>query len=103
MGLRTVTGAYRATPVAVLETEVYTPPLKIYLDSKVADFRRRHRDSGMEEVVTKACRKIRRQLNIRQPQAALTAGEKQTRWADQWFMPPGGTSKISLQQAVQHW
>src|SRR5438876_305511 len=61
--LRTVTEVYRATPVAVLETEAYTPPLKVYLDSKVAGFRRHHQDSGMEEVVTKTCRKIHQQLN----------------------------------------
>ena len=101
--LQTVTEAYRTTPVAVLKTEVYTPPLKVYLDSKIAGFHRCHRNSGMKKVVTKACRKIHQQLNIRQPQTALTAGEKQTRWADQWFMPPGGTSEISPQQAVQHW
>ena len=77
--LQTVTEAYRATPVAVLETEVYTPSLKVYLDSKVAGFRRHHWDSGMEEVITKICRKICQQLNIRQLQTALTAGEKQTR------------------------
>ena len=77
--LWTVTEAYRATPVAVLKTEVYTPPLKVYLDSKVAGFRRRHRDSGMKKVITKICRKIHQQLNIKQSQTVLTAEEKQIR------------------------
>ena len=40
--LQTVTEAYRATSVAVLETEVYTLSLKIYLDFKIADFCRHH-------------------------------------------------------------
>src|SRR5947207_728592 len=63
--LQTVTEAYRAISVTVLETEVYTLSLKIYLDSKITDFHRHHRDSGMEKVVTKTCRKICQQLNIR--------------------------------------
>ncbi len=101
--LRSVTGAYRATPVAVMETEAHTPPLSIHLDARVASFRRRHKGTGMEEVVTEACRKIRRRLNYRLPQARLTAGEKQSRWADQWFMPPGGTNELRSQQAVMYW
>jgi hypothetical protein len=32
-GLRTVAGAFRATPVRALETETFTPPLNLYLDS----------------------------------------------------------------------
>ena len=36
--LRVVAGAYRATPVSVLESETYTPPLDIYLDAKLAKF-----------------------------------------------------------------
>ena len=63
--LQTVTEVYRAISVAVLKTEVYTSSLKIYLDFKIADFCRCHWDSGMKEVITKICRKIHQQLNIR--------------------------------------
>jgi hypothetical protein len=101
--LRAVTGAYKATPVAVLESEACTLPLSVYLDARVASFRRRHKDSGMERVVKTACKKIRRRLDDRQPQASLTAGEKQTRWAKKWVMPPGSTSELSLRQAEMHW
>ena len=101
--LQTVTEVYRTTSVTVLKTEAYTLPLKVYLDSKIAGFRRHHRNSEMKKVITKTCRKIHQQLNIRQLQTVLTAEEKQIRWADQWFMSSEDTSKISLQQAVQHW
>ena len=83
--------------MVVIEMEAYIPPLSVHLDARVAGFRRRHRDTGMEKVVTKAYRKIRRQLDYRQPQGSLTSGEKQTRWAEQWFMPPGSTSELSPQ------
>ena len=35
--LRLVSGAYKATPIAALETETYTPPLDLYLDAKLAN------------------------------------------------------------------
>ena len=101
--LWTVTEVYKAISVMMLKTEVYTHSLKIYLDFKIADFCRYHQNSEMKKVIIKICRKIHWQLNIRQSQTVLTAGEKQIRWTDQWFMPPEDISEISPQQAVQHW
>jgi hypothetical protein len=37
--MRIVAGAYRATPIQSLETETHTPPLDLYLDSKLAVLR----------------------------------------------------------------
>jgi hypothetical protein len=39
--LRTVAGAYKATPVRSLETETRVPPLDLYLNTRVARFERR--------------------------------------------------------------
>jgi hypothetical protein len=36
--LRVVAGAYRATPIRSLETETFTPPIDLYLDSRLATF-----------------------------------------------------------------
>ena len=36
--LRVISRAYKATPVAALETENYTPSLDLYLDAKLAKF-----------------------------------------------------------------
>jgi len=60
--LQVVAGAYKATPVAALETETHTPPLDLYLDAKLVKFRARHKDSGMEELVTKACAHVQAKL-----------------------------------------
>ena len=39
--LRVITGAYKTTPIRVLETETYTPPLDLYLDKRLVAFRDR--------------------------------------------------------------
>jgi len=41
--LRVVTGAYKATPIHVLETEAWVPPLDLYLNKRLADFEARIR------------------------------------------------------------
>jgi hypothetical protein len=85
--LRVIAGAYKATPIAVLETETFVPPLNLYLDAKLAQFRLRHKESGMEELVKNACASIRGKLRSRRPQrgrrprlqqSELTEGERQT-------------------------
>jgi hypothetical protein len=43
--LRVVAGAYRATPIRSLETETFTPPLDLYLDSRLAAFLKRLENS----------------------------------------------------------
>ncbi|PQE33417.1 reverse transcriptase protein [Rutstroemia sp. NJR-2017a WRK4] len=39
--LRTIAGAYSATPIQALETGTFTPPIDLYLDSRIAAFQRR--------------------------------------------------------------
>ena len=36
--LRTVLGAYKATPIRNMELDAFCPPLDIYLNKQVADF-----------------------------------------------------------------
>lgn len=60
--LRTVAGAYRATPVSTLEAETYTAPLDLHLDSLVARTVHRLEKSGMAEKLNSACREVRRYL-----------------------------------------
>jgi hypothetical protein len=49
--LRVIAGAYKATPTSVLETETSIPPLDLYLNKRLANFRFRHKD----KLVTEAC------------------------------------------------
>jgi hypothetical protein len=63
--LRTVAGAYRATPVRALETETFVPPLDLYLNGRVAQFERRIEESGMGQLIRDSCASIARKLRNR--------------------------------------
>src|SRR6266487_6433040 len=54
-GLRTVLGAYKATPARMLETELYMPPLDLWLNRQVARFQARLERSGIAWVIRDAC------------------------------------------------
>jgi len=58
--LRTITGAYRATPVRTLETETFIPPLDLYLDGRVEAYHNRTRHSRTKEITEEACWLIQR-------------------------------------------
>jgi hypothetical protein len=63
--------------------------LDLYLDARLAQFRFRHKESGMEELVKNACLKIRNKLRRRrrrhqQQQPIQTEGEARTQWAEAW-------------------
>src|SRR3981189_3068506 len=49
--LRVVAGAYRATPIRSLEVETCTPPLDLYLDSRLATFQKRLKNSEVGRVI----------------------------------------------------
>ena len=49
--LRAIVGVYKATPTLVLKTETSIPPLDLYLNKRLANFRFRHK----EKLVTEAC------------------------------------------------
>ncbi len=99
--LRVVSGAYKATPIAALETETYIPPLDLHLDAKLAKFRQRHKQSGMEELVAKSCRRIQTRLQLRHSRPKPTVGERQTQWAEHWLKPEGRV-EVSAEQALLH-
>jgi hypothetical protein len=63
--LRTISGAYKATPIASLESETFVPPIDLYLDSRVAAFQRRIQGSPSYEVIQRACKNIQRRLKLK--------------------------------------
>src|SRR5690606_28328691 len=62
--LRVVTGAYKATPVRVLETEAWVPPLDLYLNKRLLDFEKRVNQPSLQgnrkpvEIIKHACKRI---------------------------------------------
>jgi len=80
--LRTVTGAYKATPTQALETEAFIPPIDLYLDGRAAAFQERLQRSEASEVVEEARRTIYRRLRLhRRKNIKSTPGEMREEWA----------------------
>lgn len=98
--LRIITGAYKATPIRLLETEAYVPPIDIWMDVRAATFGRRLRDSGMEGKIQQQCQEVRHALRNRRtrtapPQECRTARKR--RLATEWL---GDSDKDSLELAT---
>lgn len=78
--LRTIAGAYRATPIQALETETFIPPIDLYLDSRIAAFQRRLQASPTYDQIQKACQAIARRLKLRKPRTTQTQGQRRAEW-----------------------
>jgi len=105
-GLRTVMGAYRATPIRNLELEAYCAPLDIYLNKRLADFEQRLQFTPMGDLITTACERVKRVLkNTRGRPRKLKArylGLNTRVWAQQWITGAGanggeGSTRDALQ------
>ena len=60
--LRTIAGAYRATPVPLLESETGIPPLRNHLAKLQAQYQLRKQNSPITKTIASACERIRNQL-----------------------------------------
>ncbi|KAK8036888.1 hypothetical protein PG994_015385 [Apiospora phragmitis] len=61
--LRTVTGAYKATPQCYLETEAAVPPLDLYLSARAASFEIPTETTGKLQLLRGACIKAAEIIN----------------------------------------
>jgi hypothetical protein len=76
-----VAGAYKATPIDALETETFVPPIDLYLDSRVAAFQQRLRESPSYKVIQKACQAIQHRLKLQGRRAQTkTTGQQRQGW-----------------------
>jgi hypothetical protein len=87
--LRVVAGAYRATPIRSLEVETCTPPLDLYLDSRLATFQKRLENSEVGRVIENSCNWIKARIrNRRRRKIPRNTIEKRESWArerEDWF------------------
>jgi hypothetical protein len=60
--LRTVAGAYKATPIPLLESETGIPPVRSHFSKLQAQYQLRKQNSPMAGLITSACERIQRQL-----------------------------------------
>src|SRR6266487_3196593 len=116
-GLRTVLGAYRATPARMLETELYVPPLDLWLNGQIARFQARLERSGIAQEIRNACSTIRTRIlrctNRQAPNNTTetttdTPGAKQKLWVEEWTGRPldqwdHQEKKLVLQDWEKRW
>ena len=82
--LRTVTGAFKATPVEVLEAETFIAPMELHLDNLQIKARYRLLAAGQAKLISKACNTIANKLRGkagRKRTQHLTPGELKYEWA----------------------
>lgn len=77
-------GAYKATPIEVLQAETLIPPIKEYLDQLQANARFRLKTSGQAAFIRKQCNKIEMKLrnrNRKVEQPPNTPEIRKAKWA----------------------
>ena len=86
-----VAGAYRATPIQSLEVETCTPPLDLYLDSRLATFQKRLENSEVGRVIGNSCNWIQARIKNRRGRKSarkITIKEQREAWTqerEEWF------------------
>lgn len=106
--LRKVAGAYKATATRNVETEVYVPPLDLYLNGRVAHFEKRLEESGMGQLVRDSCSSVARLLRGRRRRQRRTNTEVASgyrngadEWTQRWLAAsPGETDKARVAAAI---
>ena len=79
-------GAYKATPVPVLEAETYSPPLSLLLDGIQMEARRRLTTTDMRQLIHRNCLRIIDKLDSqrgRPRHAVTTPGARKHNWHKQ--------------------
>ena len=82
--LRTIAGAFKATPISVLEVETFIAPIDTHLDMLQAQARYRLRAGGQLKIISSACNKIADKLRGKAGRKRLqkpTSGELKHIWA----------------------
>lgn len=91
--LRTVLGAFKATPIRQLETEAYIPPFDLWLNGRVAYFQARLELTGIGQQIKDACTIIKLRIRARRKRQrrrtagevpAKTPGTKRRIWVEKW-------------------
>jgi hypothetical protein len=116
--LRIIAGAFRATPTRSLETLTFTPPLDLYLSARIVAYRKKTRETGIEQLILEACNKAHQYLaRVRSTSLTTMASMGHPNplpadWLDKWLqaessMGPGdqkqSTQKLVLNKWTERW
>lgn len=111
--LRSLTGAFRATPIPAMENLAFIPPLDIYLTTQTALYRKKARDQGVDLLRDEICSRIFSDLRPRSrhlPNFANIIAHSHPvdpAWVDSWLdlspSPPPSSHKLRLEVTSARW
>ena len=100
--LRTVAGAFRATPVPILKTETYVASINIHLDRLQAKAQLCLRAGGQEKLIRNSCwtiaNKLQARLDCQQTNQRLTPEMEKSAWAKKILAETVVTPALALTQ-----
>ena len=103
--LRSIAGAFKATPVQSLEAETYVAPMPIHLNQLQAKGRLRLNASGQTAFIRTSSRRIKRKLETgtgRKRKTVETPGERKQAWAKK-IMPAAQWANAQTLAAKPPW
>src|SRR6266536_4832860 len=101
--LCTIAGAYKATPILLLESETRVLPIRTYLSMLQAQYQACTKDLPVQALLKKACKRIQTQL---QGQRGCQRMQKETpsNSKDTWYqaLPIDLTSRQPVRTQIKH-
>jgi hypothetical protein len=70
---------YKVIPILLLEVEIYTLLINLYLDSRVVIFQRRIKDILIQTIIQEAYKIIRKKLQLNIKQSKYTKEQKRAK------------------------
>ena len=95
--LRVIAGAYKATPIEILQAETHIPPLTQHLDRLQTKTRSRISNSEQEKIIKQACNRIQVKLRGKRGQSRVaekTPGTRKREWVTKMTKDAPKTVKL---------
>ncbi len=101
--LCTIAGAYKATPILLLESETRVLPIRTYLSMLQAQYRARTKDLPVRALLKKACKRIQTQLQGQRGRQRMRK-ETPSNSKEAWYqaLPIDPTSRQPVQTQIKH-
>ena len=101
--LRTIAGAYKATPTQLLESETRVLPIRTYLSVLQAQYQACTKDTPVQALIKKACKRIQTQLQGQRGRQRIrkeTPGNRKRVWYQSLI---DTTSRLPVQNQIKAW
>ena len=102
--LCTIAGAYKATPIPLLESETGVLPIRTYLSVLQAQYQACTKDLPVRALLKKACKRIQTQLQGQQGHQRMQK-ETPSNSKEAWYqaLPIDPTSRQPVRTQIKYW